>query len=87
MKNKRDRYPLILDYAIGILMITILTLATFLMPQAYGALMDKQDLNQVHAVERESFSFENLIDMTVYERIQQMMEKLSGKTRLRRTLY
>lgn len=87
MRNNREKTAPILDYAIGILMITILTLATFLMPQAYSALMDNQDLNQVHAVEREDFSFENLIEMTVYERIQQMMEKLSGKTRLRRTLY
>lgn len=87
MKNNRDKSSLILDYAIGFLMIAILTLATFLMPQAYSALMDRQDLNQVKAIERESFSFENPIEMTVYERIQQMMEKVSGRGRLRRTLF
>lgn len=87
MENNHDRYPRLLDYAIGILTITILTMVTFLMPQVYSALMDKQDLNQVHAIERESFSFDKLIDIRVYERIQQMMEKVSGRTRLRRTFY
>lgn len=86
MKNNRDRGSVFLDYAIGILMITILVLATFLMPQAYSALVDKKDLNQVHAIERENFSFESPVDMTVYERVQQMMETLETKTRLRRTL-
>lgn len=45
-----------LDYTIAVLMIMILILATFLMPQMFSAVVDGKDLNQVHAVERESFS-------------------------------
>lgn len=87
MKIKRERNGNILDYAIGILMIMILILATFLMPQAYSAFVDGKDLNQVHVVERENFSFKNPVEITVDERVQRMMEALNGREDVRRTLY
>lgn len=76
-----------LDYAIGVLMITILLLATFLLPQLYSVVVDNKDLNRIHVVERESFSFTNPVEMTVGEKVQRMMAALSGKGTLQRTLY
>lgn len=87
MKSRQDKSISILDYAIGILMIIILILATFLMPQGYSAFVDGKALNKVTAVERESFSFTNPVEMTVYERVQQMMEALKSKGAVSRTLY
>lgn len=87
MKKKIIKFSSLLDYAIGILSILILLLGTFLMPQLYSTIVDNKDLNQVHVVERESFSFENPVDMTVYEQVQQMMEALTRKESLKRTLY
>lgn len=87
MKTKREKGNGILDYAIGVLLITIIVLATFLMPQAYSALVDRKDLNQVHAVEREQFSFENPVEMVVGDRVQQIMQALGSKEALRRPLY
>ncbi len=87
MKNNGEKKGGILDYAIGILTITILMLATFLMPQGYSALMDSKDLNQVHVVEREDFSFKSPVDLAVRERIQQMMENIIKQEALKRTLY
>ena len=86
MRRKRSKTGGTLDYTIGVLMITILILATFLLPQVYSALIDNKDLNQVHAVTRESFSFERLVDMTVFDRTQQMMEVLNAKSSVSRTL-
>lgn len=86
MKNRWEKSISILDYAIGVLMIMILVLATFLMPQGYSAFVDSKDLNQVHVAERESFSFTNPVEMTVYERVQRMMETLKGKGSVSRTL-
>lgn len=87
MRRKRERKGGVLDYAIGILMITILILATFLLPQGYSAVIDKKDINQVHAIDRESFIFKSPVNMTVGDRIQQMMEALESKENIKRTLY
>lgn len=87
MKDKREGNNRILDYAIGILMITILLLATFLMPQAYSALVDNKDLNQSHLIERENFSFTSPVEITLNERVQRMMEALEQQSGLKRTLY
>lgn len=86
MKTKQKKGNGTLDYTIGVLMITILILATFLMPQAYSTLLDSKDLNQVHAVLREDFSFDKLVEMTVYERTQQIMEVLKTKNKVNSTL-
>lgn len=75
-----------LDYTIAVLMIAILILVTFLMPQMFSAVVDSRDLNQMHAVERESFSFETLVDMTVNERVQQVLTAVNAQNALRRTL-
>lgn len=87
MKDRKEKSSNLLDYAIGFLMITILVLATFLMPQAYSVFVDSKDLNQVHAVERESFNFNNPVKTSLYERVQQMMEAFSGNDSAGRTLY
>lgn len=87
MNNNSEKRGGVLDYAIGILTITILILATFLMPQGYSAIIDNNDLNMVHVVERESFSFKSPVGLTVRERIQQMMESIVKKGVLKRTLY
>lgn len=84
--KRRDRNGGMLDYTIAVLMIAILILATFLMPKMFSTLVDSKDLNQVHAVEREEFSFETLVDMTVNERVQQVMTAVTSKNSLRRTL-
>ncbi len=86
MKSKRKNGSM-LDYAIGVLMITILLLATFLLPQLYSVIVDSKDLNRIHVVERESFYFANPVEMTVGEKVQKMMEALSGRGTLQRTLY
>lgn len=86
MKIRWEKNSGMLDYAIGILMITILVLATFLMPQGYSAFIDDKDLNQVHVIERERFSFASPVELSVYERVQQMMEALIGKENLKCTL-
>lgn len=85
--KKREKGSSVLDYAIGVLLITIIVLATFLMPQAYSALVDRKDLNKVHAVDREQFSFENPVEIAVSDRVQQMLEALNRKEALRRPLY
>lgn len=84
--KKHEKPGGMLDYTIAVLMIMILILATFLMPQMFSAVVDEKDLNQVHAVERESFSFETLVDMTVGERVQQVMVVINNKNSVRRTL-
>ncbi|MBD5497769.1 MAG: hypothetical protein HDR11_08405 [Lachnospiraceae bacterium] len=86
MKTKKKNGGM-LDYAIGVLMITILLLATFLLPQLYSVIVDSKDLNRIHVVERESFYFANPVEMTVGEKVQKMMEALSGRGTLQRTLY
>lgn len=87
MNKKTAKFSIGLDYAIGILSMLILVLGTFLMPQLYSTIVDNKDLDKVHVIERENFNFANPIDMTVYEQVQQMMEALSGKDPLDRTLY
>lgn len=87
MKTRKEKSSNLLDYAIGFLMIMILVLATFLMPQAYSVFVDSKDLNQVHALEREDFSFKNPVVTTLYERVQQMMEAFDGNNTMGRTLY
>lgn len=87
MKNHNVRYSVILDYAIGVLSMVILVLGTFLMPQLYSTIVDNKDLNKTHVVERENFSFQNPIEMTVYEQVQLMMEAIAEKNPLKRTLY
>lgn len=86
MKTKRKNGGM-LDYAIGVLMIAILLLTTFLLPQFYSVLVDNKDLNRIHVVERESFYFANPVEMTVGEKVQRMMAALSGHGTLQRTLY
>lgn len=83
----RKKNGSMLDYAIGVLMITILLLATFLLPQLYSVIVDSKDLNRIHVVERENFYFANPVEMTVGEKVQKMMEALSGRGTLQRTLY
>lgn len=75
-----------LDYAIGVLMITILLLATFLLPQVYSVFVDSKDINRIHVVEREDFNFANPVEMTVGEKIQRMMAALDGRGTLQKTL-
>ena len=87
MKNKKKRHGYILDYFIGILLVTILLLITFLLPELYSAYMDTKDLNRVQVMERENFSFKELVDMTIQDKVQQMMATLDTKNELRRTLY
>lgn len=87
MSKKSGKFNIVLDYAIGTLSMLILVLGTFLMPQLYSTIVDNKDLDKVHVIERENFSFENPIDMTVYEQVQQMMTALSGKDPINRTLY
>lgn len=87
MKNKQEKNNALLDYGIGVLSVTILILITFLMPQLYSSIMDRNDLNQPHVVERETFIFRNPISMTVKERVQQMMETMGRREGARRTLY
>ena len=85
MENK-SRFGGMLDYSIGILMIAILILATFLLPNAYSTFVDNQDLNQIHIVEREDFSFGNPVELVVGEQVQQIMGVLAERSSLRRTL-
>lgn len=85
MENKRQLGG-ILDYSIGILMIAILILATFLLPNAYSTFVDNQDLNKIHIVEREDFSFGDPVEMVVGEQVQQIMAVLTERSSLRRTL-
>lgn len=87
MNKKTAKFSSILDYLIGILSMLILVLGTFLMPQLYSTIVDNKDLDKVHVIDRENFNFENPIDLTVYEQVQQMMEALSEKDSLKRTLY
>ena len=54
--ERKKKNGSMLDYAIGVLMISILLLATFLMPQIYSVYVDSKDVNRIHTVERESFS-------------------------------
>lgn len=86
MGKRHKKSSGLLDYSIAVLMIAILILGTFLMPSAFSRLVDSKDINQVHAVERESFSFERLVDMTVCERVQEIMEVLDSKSAIRSTL-
>ncbi len=85
--ERKKKNGSMLDYAIGVLMISILLLATFLMPQIYSVYVDSKDVNRIHTVERERFSFANPVEMTVGEKIQRMMTALGGKGTLQRTLY
>ncbi|MGN0432078.1 MAG: hypothetical protein ACI4EQ_06950 [Lachnospiraceae bacterium] len=87
MKQKNKKQGHVLDYFIGVLMIVILMLITFLLPQLYSAFSDSKDLNQVHVMDREDFSFKKLVEMTTEEKVQQMMEALQSKSELRRTLH
>lgn len=87
MKSKQQGTGHILDYFIGVLMITILLMMAFLLPQLYSAYSDSNDLKQVHVMEREDFSFKKLVETTIQEKVQQMMEGLSAQTGLKRTLY
>ena len=87
MKHKKQRVGTVLDYFIGVLMIAILLLITFLLPQVYSAWSDSKGVNQIHVMEREDFSFKKLVEMTFQEKVQQMMESLETKNELRRTLY
>lgn len=87
MKNKRKRHGYILDYFICILLVTILLLITFLLPELYSAFMDTKELNRVQVMEREDFSFKELVDMTIQDKVQQMMAALDSKNELRRSLY
>lgn len=87
MKNKQESGSALLDYGIGILSVTILILITFLMPRLYSTVIDRNDLNQPHIIERETFTFRNPVSMTVKERVQQMMENLEGREGAKRTLY
>lgn len=87
MKNKKKRHGYILDYFISILLVTILVLITFLLPEIYSTFMDTKELNRIQVMEREDFSFRELVDMTIQEKVQQMMAALDSKDGLRRTLY
>lgn len=87
MRNNQERGSALLDYGIGILSVTILILITFLMPRLYSSMIDRNDLNQPHIIERETFTFRNPVSMTVKERVQQMMENLEGREGAKRTLY
>ena len=73
MKNKKKRHGCILDYFISILLVTILVLITFLLPEIYSTFMDTKELNRIQVMEREDFSFRELVDMTIQEKVQQMM--------------
>lgn len=86
MKKKHERGGALLDYGIGALSVVILILVTFLMPPLYSSLIDGNDLNQPHVMERETFSFHNPVSMTVNERVQQMMESMKGREGIKRTL-
>lgn len=87
MKNRQEKGNALLDYGIGILSVSILILITFLMPLLFNILMDRNDLNQPHVMERETFNFRNPVSMTVRERVQQMMENLDRREGVRRTFY
>ncbi len=86
MKNKREMMSVLMDYAIAFLMVLILVLGTYLMPHIYSAYTDDKVLNQIYAVEREEFELKSPVDTPVYERVQQILSAVLGKSNLKVTL-
>lgn len=86
MKQKNEKSGF-LDYSIGILMIVILALSTYLAPYAYSNFSDNRDMNEVHMVDREEFSFNAPVEENVGEKVQNMMSALQNTKGLTRTVF
>ena len=86
MKSKREKMSVLMDYTIALLMVLILVLGTYLMPQIYSVYTDDKDLNQIHVVEREEFELKSPVDISIHDRVQQVLSTVLGKGNLKITL-
>ena len=75
-----------IDYLTGFLMILILGMGSFLAPNVYSNIVDRRDMNQEYVVERQGFTFGEPIQMNVEQRVQNMMEALSGNPNLQSSI-